>query len=114
MTPDDLKSMSKDASNFRIDTGTLRGHIDTLTDYIEDELWPKIEELEKRVIHWIPITERLPEKEGIYLVFIPIEPEYRVNSDFFSNVEDKYFCCYDEDITHWSELPAPPEEGKDA
>ena len=112
MTPDDLKSMSQDASNFRIDTGTLRGHIDTLTDYIEDELWPKIEELEKRAVKWVPLEERLPERKKECLIFClrsSIEVGFLSHTGAWWDDEGLSML---RGATHWAELPAPPEEEK--
>lgn len=49
---------------------------------------------------WIPVTERLPEAEGEYLVW----------------AHNNYFVYYFrngfkvDEVTHWRELPAPPRE----
>ena len=78
---------------------------------------------------WIPVTERLPEKDGQYLVYERgyIIPSIRVLS--FANdgrKVDKYDFCrewrnvwyqYDsewghitiDDVTHWMPLPEPPK-----
>lgn len=69
---------------------------------------------------WIPVTERLPEKNGRYLV-VTNRNQMIVNY----SVEHQMFNCHDSfspleamklhlDCTHWMSLPVPPkEEGSD-
>ena len=61
---------------------------------------------------WIPVEERLPEKEGIYLVFEPWV--YGVNALWFvlsmnglptPNTKKEW-----ETVSHWKSLPKGPEE----
>lgn len=63
---------------------------------------------------WIPVTERLPEKEGHY--FVTDEAAGMAEA-----LIDKYICCddgewvwlYSQNVTAWMELPAPYKEGQD-
>lgn len=57
---------------------------------------------------WIPVSDRLPEREGYYLTVD--KPEYvgaYVNVHKFSAGTFHGFFP----ITHWMPLPEPPEEG---
>ena len=75
----------------------------------------EIEDLESKVIKWIPVTERLPEKQDIYLVYDP--SVYGVESDFWEIPSHGFpprFLRLGETVTHWSRRPPAPEEGKDA
>ena len=67
-------------------------------------------------LKWIPVTERLPKKEGVwYWIRSPygISPAvYRKDaSGGWSN--DDTWEDYDRVITHWAELPLPPKFHKD-
>jgi hypothetical protein len=74
---------------------------------------------------WIPVTERLPEKRGRYLVVTQIkyvwQSEYRYFTDIaeYDPYGDGYIdgCWdipddWDDDIhvSHWMPLPEPPKE----
>ena len=70
----------------------------------------------KRKPKWIPVTERLPEKPGNYLVYanyakgnLPF-----VDVDYYSgkNFATVYTCCGYYRVSHWMPLPEPPEEEK--
>ena len=64
---------------------------------------------------WIPVTERLPEKAGVYLVayhhcyWDNVHEETCVGIDTFRGkttwAQKKY-----KRVTHWMPLPTPPEE----
>lgn len=80
----------------------------------------RISELEaenKRLIEqhrWIPVTERLPEDEGIYLVLCPKYVEDPIvarwnNERWFDNEVDFHQDITDR-ITHWMVIPQPPKE----
>lgn len=56
----------------------------------------EIADLESRVIRWIPVTERLPEERKAVLGWW-----HDYEGDYIKDI-----------VTHWSELPAGPEEGK--
>ena len=60
----------------------------------------------ERVIRWIPVSERLPEKEGLYLV--------RHSTGVIDASSKSIFQWSTHTVTHWAVLPAGPEEGKDA
>ena len=60
---------------------------------------------------WIPVTERLPEKDGIYLTF---NKKKQYEFHFFQTRKRMWPAIWDEDgVTHWMPLPAPPEENKE-
>ena len=71
-----------------------------------------IKELKSQIPRWIPVEERLPEKEGIYLVFEPWV--YGVNALWFvlgmdglpNSTTKKAW----ETVSHWKSLPKGPEE----
>ena len=82
----------------------------------QDEIVPGMrEQLEKH--KWIPVTERLPEKDGRYLTInehgMVYDAEY---SRFYKGFGEKnefddgtdYF-MQDIGITHWMPLPEPPK-----
>ena len=81
-----------------------RSDVYKLLDYIK--------ELESQLPRWIPVEERLPEKEGIYLVYEPWE--YGVNALWFvlgmdglpNSTTKKAW----ETVSHWKSLPKGPEE----
>jgi len=71
-----------------------------------EELAYAVKELKKR--QWIPVTERLPEKDGEYLAVVE-DGELR----------DKFVVFYDEQywailmhqkVTHWMPLPELPHD----
>lgn len=71
-----------------------------------DKARSAIEKLQKKTPHWIPVTERMPEKSGDYLVFDDCGNLY-VNEWHFPLRMWQYD---DSRITHWMPLPEPPEE----
>ena len=77
-------------------------------------------------IEWIPVEERLPEKSGTYLVFMRYEDQvllkdmgyhyivcysarYKSFNTFDSMDEKKAEELAFKRVTHWAELPEPPE-----
>ena len=61
---------------------------------------------------WIPVTERLPEKGGSYLVFSSksktVFTAHYWLGDRWANRANGQF------ITHWMEMPMPPKEKNNA
>lgn len=55
---------------------------------------------------WIPVSERLPEKQGKYLVYCPRGEYGKVYSAEFISV----FHTGDEEVTHWQPLPKEPDK----
>ena len=66
---------------------------------------------------WIPVTERLPDVEGTYLVFTvsgcvttarwyPERDVRNYRGDFLYHTEGKFH----RNATHWMPLPEPPKE----
>lgn len=77
------------------------------------ESWRKAcKALESRIPRWIPVTERLPEKDGMYLVHGAWSASGRKVTDtceFY--VHDGYFrAAWNFDVTHWMPLPEQPKE----
>lgn len=60
---------------------------------------------------WIPVTERLPEKEGRYLCVVRIGKSGAVYVQVMNG--DSYGFSlnhiYTDDVTHWMPLPEPPK-----
>lgn len=65
-------------------------------------------------MRWIPVSERLPDKDGNYLVaFTWSETTLdiaRFNGSCFEQVEEDLNVFYRNDIAHWMPLPEPPEQ----
>ena len=81
---------------------------------------------------WIPVTERLPEKDGSYLCFSQYcgsgwcsvrgfakdgrkKDEYdfrRRWKNVWYDYDSEYGYCVIDSITHWMPLPEPPKEGE--
>ena len=58
---------------------------------------------------WIPVTERLPEKEGTYLTYTDKE---RIHLDCFCiypNHGTQFWVGGNGTVTHWMPLPEPPK-----
>ena len=58
---------------------------------------------------WIPVTERLPEKEGTYLTYTEKE---RIHLDCFCiypNHGTQFWVGGNGKVTHWMPLPEPPK-----
>lgn len=78
---------------------------------------------------WIPVSERLPEKDGGYLVYlegylkgpgymevVKFTPNYRGAEEhlrgktIWYKYDSDYGDCELSSVTHWMQLPVPPEE----
>ena len=64
---------------------------------------------------WIPINERLPEKDGLYLVSRYFDKEVFINICKFKSIENNFYLLCDFDpvtdgILAWMELPKPYEK----
>lgn len=90
----------------------------------------RLEELEAKLPRWIPVTERLPEKDGSYLVSRKHKSGFRTqdvikfaqNGDLIDpydlHGEKNVWYYYDSEyghiparnVTHWMPLPEPPKE----
>ena len=72
-----------------------------LKDYEEEA----IDTIIKAIPHWIPVTERLPEKEGRYLVTNSKIGAWHVDVDFYRPYMGGWM--YDQGVTAWMPLPEP-------
>jgi len=67
------------------------------------------------VQEWIPVTERLPEHFGVFIVAIRVPNEERVGKDCadFDPFAKTWLpsMCWDKGyaVTHWMPLPEPPK-----
>lgn len=57
---------------------------------------------------WIPVTERLPEEEGLYLVAVVNDHERRYSKTAWYHGHGNWFLH--QKVTHWMLLPEPPKE----
>lgn len=70
---------------------------------------------DKNVGHWIPVTERLPETFGEYLVAVKdvsgqVYSDYADYDPFRQKWTTGLFLGVRDKITHWMPLPEPPKE----
>lgn len=67
-------------------------------------------------LKWIPVTERLPEHFGVFIVAIRQPYKERVGKDCadFDPFAKTWLpsMCWDKgyEVTHWMPLPEPPKE----
>lgn len=67
-----------------------------------------IEALSKPEPHWIPVTERLPDKEGEYLITNDAGGVKNIEVDTLLHYEDgEPFWFYSQNPIAWRELPVP-------
>lgn len=60
------------------------------------------------VQRWIPVTERLPEENGIYLTF---NKKKQYEFHLFQTGKRMWQGIWEEDgVTHWMPMPQPPKE----
>lgn len=74
-------------------------------DEVNADSWKTAFEVERDEHRWIPVTERLPSKDGFTLIFTA---HGNPGVCYFTN---GWWGGYDRDgITHWMPLPQPPKE----
>ena len=63
---------------------------------------------------WIPVSERLPEESGEYLVWANVRPDkdedpvpFMIMSYFHAFYDNQFIV---KNVTHWMPLPEPPKE----
>lgn len=89
-------------------------------DEIVPGLWEKIKELEKQVPTWIPVTERLPDYFGVFIIAVRMpyrEGLFEDSADFdpFAKTWLPSMCWgKGYEVTHWMHLPEPPKENDNA
>lgn len=63
--------------------------------------------------HWIPCSEKLPDKEGMYIVTDDAGGMATVSTDEFSHYEDNEpFWMFSQNVTAWMQMPEPYKEGE--
>ena len=61
----------------------------------------------EEVSKWIPVTERLPEKTGSYLVYVYYEV---TEMNYWHGKWHRLGDDYTKAVTHWMPLPKPPQK----
>lgn len=61
---------------------------------------------------WISVEERLPDKDGTYIILVPMSNGPFVDADQYTIGNGWYEWGNDSGITHWMPLPEPPREVK--
>ena len=59
---------------------------------------------------WVSVTERLPDAEGMYIVYVPLTGEKIVAADYLDGHWIDWEVDLTERVTHWMQLPKSPEE----
>ena len=95
------------------------GDKDTVYEYYDDGIEVAISEAATfpavDIPRWIPVTERLPEKEGQYLVSCDTDYGVEVGRFYIDEDGERYFGCDwndPDDINAWMPLPKPYKRGK--
>lgn len=57
---------------------------------------------------WIPVTERLPEKRGMFLCFGVNGTKIITSTCYYSVDCESFSYLHDFTVTHWMPLPEPP------
>lgn len=75
------------------------------------DLLAKLDTVEAREPKWIPCSERMPDKDGEYLVWISNDTDNADGIYLELRIYQRYWEGFDESVvTHWMPLPAPPTE----
>lgn len=63
---------------------------------------------------WIPVTKRLPEEEGLYLVAGDFPPGAEVHTRYFNVMYDRsvWSGTMTDKVKWWMPIPNPPEGGQ--
>ena len=99
------------AEDWRTAYGRLKMELEEYKETIVPALMDKIQELELR---WIPVTERLPDHFGVFVVAIREPGRMRVGKDCadFDPFAKTWLpsMCWDRGykVTHWMEMPDGP------
>ena len=96
------------------------GDKDTVYEYYDDGIDVAISEAATFPAadiapRWIPVSERLPEKEGQYLLSCDTDYGVEVGRFYIDEDGERYFGCDwndPDDINAWMPLPKPYKRGK--
>lgn len=89
--------------------------IDSYIREIADDVKKLPTAKENLVVDWIPVTERLPDEMGMYLVTLDYQEKGKgVVSLWFHNDEIGWNRGWNENVTAWMPLPKPYKEGEEA
>lgn len=110
-----LTGRAPDGTAYLYNMGGTNAAIDRLAAYEDTGMEPEEikAELDKR--RWVPVTERLPEQSGEYLVILYTVPDvarlyyYYAPNEEFGQTRSGVWCA--ETVTHWMPLPILPSEG---
>ena len=102
--PEDFVAYKMDA-DFANTVREAANAIEKLICEVADEHNARLDAEERQ--HWIPVTERLPEKSGSYLVFVYGEV---TEMNFWYGKWHRLRDDYTKAVTHWMPLPQPPKE----
>jgi len=102
-------------TNYKHQYEAMKKMVDVYQNEVAPGLRAKIEELEKQVPKWIPVTERLPEENQRVLVYHDDgRIRFGINKGGFADVvSDEYIKSHHRTVfskaTHWMNLPTPPK-----
>lgn len=114
-----VEELKKVADYLDADTSARTDCLECASDHEQLAAW--LEELKQRrnADRWIPISERLPNRNGVYIVTRIIEGTRIVDASYFDgqNTWHNDVCVnhgrpYLNDIVAWKIRPEPYEEGK--
>lgn len=63
----------------------------------------------RKKTEWISVDERLPEKDGMYLVYYKERSKDDIRITFFRNGEKYYNYMWKRHYSHWMPLPEAPK-----
>ena len=112
----EINELIRELRNRGLHNGSTLGHHSGLYEVAADAMeiqQKRIAELEEQR-RWIPVTERLPDKDGFYIVVM--NGDIWGEPDVWSSTACGFYDGrWDEDgatISHWMPLPEPPKNIK--
>lgn len=108
-TPDEIIEANRHCSRCFCDECAYFNAIECQTD-LKRDCADLIKHLEAKQPKWISVKDRLPEAEGMYIVYIPLTGGTIVAADYLDGHWIDWEVDLTERVTHWMPLPEPPEE----